>query len=62
MSVYRTAIYEKTFMYSKAATLYGMNFEYMPELGWRYGYFLIWAFMLLVSLLLVLYFRQRKWL
>lgn len=42
--------------------VYGMNFEYMPELDWRYGYYYIWAIMLLVSLLLVLYFRQRKWL
>lgn len=44
------------------AGVYGMNFEHMPELHWRWGYFLIWAVMLAVGLGLLLYFRRRKWL
>jgi len=44
------------------AGIYGMNFEYMPELEWRWGYPLIWAVMLGVAALLLLFFRSRKWL
>jgi magnesium transporter len=41
--------------------VYGMNFEYMPELKWHYGYFGALAFMILVSISMVLYFRYRGW-
>ncbi len=41
--------------------IYGMNFENMPELGWRYGYFLILGLMVLIVLLMVIYFRKKKW-
>jgi magnesium transporter len=44
------------------AGVYGMNFRFMPELGWRWGYPLILFFMLLVGLVMLLYFRKRKWL
>lgn len=40
---------------------YGMNFD-MPELGWRYGYPLIILVAVAVVLLLVRYFRRKKWL
>jgi len=40
---------------------YGMNFD-MPELGWRYGYPLIILIAVAVVLLLVRYFRRKKWL
>ena len=43
------------------AGLYGMNFKYMPELEWHYGYFVCLAFMALVSGCMVLYFKKRKW-
>lgn len=39
---------------------YGMNFKYMPELGWRYGYLGFGAFILLTSGLILLYLRKRK--
>ena len=39
--------------------VYGMNFEHMPELGWRYGYLLIWLVMLAVAGGMYLYFRRR---
>lgn len=41
--------------------IYGMNFEYMPELGWRYGYFAVMLFMLAVSLGLLAFFRRKGW-
>lgn len=43
------------------AGIYGMNFEYMPELGWHYGYFATWAVMLTLAGLLLYYFRRREW-
>ncbi len=44
------------------ASVYGMNFEHMPELDWRFGYPLCLAFMGLVALALVGYFRRIDWL
>ncbi len=43
------------------AGIYGMNFSYMPELNWKWGYFMIWGFMILVFLLMIYYFRKKKW-
>ena len=44
------------------AGVYGMNFKYMPELEWRYGYFFALSLMLGISLLMLLYFKRKKWL
>lgn len=44
------------------AGIYGMNFEYMPELHFRYSYPLLWAAMLAVGLGMVYYFRRKGWL
>jgi magnesium transporter len=44
------------------AGIYGMNFEYMPELQLRYGYYYFWAAMILVFILLLWYFKRKKWL
>lgn len=41
--------------------VYGMNFKYMPELEWRWGYFAVWAVILLVAGGMGIYFRKRKW-
>jgi magnesium transporter len=41
--------------------IYGMNFHNMPELGWRYGYFGVWAVMALIAVGMVWYFRRRNW-
>ena len=43
------------------AGIYGMNFEYMPELKWRYGYFMAWGVMLGCLVGMVVYFRSKKW-
>lgn len=42
--------------------VYGMNFEHMPELRWRYGYFGVLALMASIVIGLVAYFRHRRWL
>ena len=42
-------------------TVYGMNFDHMPELGWRLGYPMAVGLMLAVSLGLFLLFRRRRW-
>lgn len=44
------------------AGIYGMNFEYMPELGWHYGYFLIITVMAAVAWVMVRYFKNKNWL
>lgn len=43
------------------ASVYGMNFEFMPELHWRYGYLLIWLGFITIAALMVRMFRQREW-
>ena len=42
--------------------IYGMNFEFMPELKWETGYFFIWGIMVVIALGMVLYFKRKKWL
>lgn len=44
------------------AGIYGMNFEYMPELHWKWGYFGVLALMLGMGLVLIGYFRHKRWL
>jgi magnesium transporter len=44
------------------ASVYGMNFEHMPELHWRFGYPLCIAVMAAIALALVAYFRRIDWL
>ena len=44
------------------AGVYGMNFEHMPELATRYGYFVVLGVMAAVGTGMVLWFRRRRWL
>jgi magnesium transporter len=43
------------------AGIYGMNFKYMPELTWRYGYFVVWGVMLAIGIVMVIVFKKKKW-
>jgi magnesium transporter len=43
------------------AGVYGMNFEYMPGLKWKEGYYALCAVMAAISLMLIVYFRRRRW-
>ncbi len=40
--------------------VYGMNFKFMPELDWEYGYYLTWGAMFGISLLIFIWFKRRK--
>jgi magnesium transporter len=44
------------------AGVYGMNFDHIPELHWRYGYFIFWAIITSVVIVMLFYFRRKKWL
>jgi len=57
LSVVATILLPLTFI----ASIYGMNFENMPELGWQWGYFGILGAMAALALGLVVFFRLRKW-
>jgi len=43
------------------AGIYGMNFEFMPELKWKWGYFSLLGLMAVVGFGLLFYFRRKKW-
>jgi magnesium transporter len=43
-------------------TIYGMNFEHMPELGWAHGYPLALSLMVLTCVTLYVVFKRRNWL
>ena len=44
------------------AGIYGMNFQYMPELGWRWGYPAVWFVIGTILIVMVVYFRRKRWL
>jgi magnesium transporter len=44
------------------AGIYGMNFKYMPELGWKWGYFIVLIVMAAVGVSMLIYFKRKKWL
>ena len=41
--------------------VYGMNFDNMPELHLRYGYFIVWGVMVVIAIGMLWYFKKRKW-
>jgi magnesium transporter len=43
------------------AGIYGMNFINMPELSWKYGYYSFWVIIGLVFIIMLLYFKRKKW-
>jgi|Wag4MinimDraft_19_1082662.scaffolds.fasta_scaffold05582_2 magnesium transporter len=46
---------------SFVAGVYGMNFEHMPELKWRYGYFIVLGSMFMIMTGMLIYFRKKNW-
>jgi magnesium transporter len=44
------------------AGIYGMNFEFMPELKWKWAYPAFWVFILAAFVSMVVFFRRKKWL
>ena len=42
--------------------IYGMNFEYMPELKWKWAYPILWITFVTIPIVLLIYFKKKKWL
>lgn len=43
------------------AAIYGMNFQNMPELKWEFGYYISLGLMLLISIVMLGFFKYKKW-
>jgi len=43
-------------------SVYGMNFKFMPELDWQYGYLYVWLLLLVITFFMWLFIRRRGWL
>jgi magnesium transporter len=43
------------------ASIYGMNFQHMPELQWQWGYYVILGVMALIAMLMIYYFIRKEW-
>jgi len=43
------------------AALYGMNFKFMPELNWKWGYPIVWLAIIIIVVGLLAFFKKRKW-
>ncbi len=41
--------------------IYGMNFQHMPELEWSWAYYAVWGVMIAVVIVMIIYFRKKKW-
>jgi len=41
--------------------VYGMNFDNMPELHWKYAYFILWGIMISIVVILAFFFKKKKW-
>ncbi len=57
ITVFAAIFIPLTFM----AGVYGMNFEFMPELKWRFSYPIWWAFSILLSFVMLIIFKKKKW-
>ena len=44
------------------AGIYGTNFEFLPELRFKYGYFIMLGVMVFITILMLFYFKRKKWL
>jgi magnesium transporter len=42
--------------------VYGTNFEYLPELKFKYSYFIFWAVLIVTAVFIIKFFKRKKWL
>jgi magnesium transporter len=57
LTIISTIFIPLTFM----AGIYGMNFDNIPELHFKYGYFILWGLMIVLFLSMLYYFKKKKW-
>lgn len=57
LTIFSTIFIPLTFL----AGIYGMNFTNMPELNWKYGYLIFWGISLGILIIMVRYFKNKKW-
>ena len=43
------------------AGIYGMNFKFMPELEWRWAYFIVWGVIAIIAIVMVSFFKRKRW-
>lgn len=43
------------------ASIYGMNFKFMPEVTWKWSYLVVWVIILAVIIYMVIFFKRKKW-
>ena len=41
--------------------VYGTNFDILPELHWKNGYYIMWGVMVVIALAMLIYFSRKKW-
>ncbi len=44
------------------AGIYGTNFEYLPELHFKYSYYVFWGVLILIGVVMLIFFKRKKWL
>ncbi|HHX59842.1 MAG TPA: magnesium/cobalt transporter CorA [Epulopiscium sp.] len=58
LTIYSTIFIPLTFI----AGVYGMNFKYLPELNWKYGYISFWVISAIITGFLIRFFKKKEWL
>lgn len=58
LTIFSTIFIPLTFI----AGVYGMNFRYLPELNWKYGYASFWIISAVITGFMLRYFRRKNWL
>ncbi len=58
LTIFSTIFIPLTFL----AGVYGMNFRHFPEIEWRFGYAMFWLICGVIAVVMLLYFRRKRWL
>lgn len=58
LTIYSTIFIPLSFL----AGVFGMNFEYMPELNWKYSYPVFWLVSIIITIMMIRFFKKKDWL
>ena len=58
LTIFSTIFIPLTFI----AGVYGMNFKYLPELNWKYGYASFWVISIIITYFMLRFFKKKNWL